>query len=211
MKKTILIICIILFTFELIYSQTSNFANVLDTRTYSFSYFGNNLLKPGIKIDANVILKEKTINKSKTKKNGEIIDKSKTKQLLIGGDIGFFWHPKSHIGVFNYYTFSSRKIKLKNNKFTTLGFGLGIYRSFYPKTYEVDDAGNVNEISLAGRTYFAPVLTFGTGRLIEDRTLQSINFNTNLMFLFNYNSGIVPLLNFELGFCFDLKLRNLEV
>lgn len=200
-----IIISVLLFSFKLGYSQTSDSTSLFDTRTYTFSYFGNNLLKPGLKIETNITLTEKTIIKNKTKKNGKIIDKSKTRQLLLGGNIGFFWHPKSHIGVFNYYEFIYRKIKLKNGKYSKIGIGPGIYRSFYPETYEVDNSGNVNKVSLGGRTYFAPVLTFGTGKFTKNSFFQSRTFTTNLMFLFDYNSGIVPLLNFELGLCFDFN------
>ena len=195
MKKEI-IICIMLFFFGLGYSQTPDSTSIFDTKTYTFSYFGNNFLKPGLKFGTNIILTEKTI------------DKYKTRQLLLGGNIGFFWHPKSHIGVFNYYEFTYRIIKLKKYKYIKISIGPGIYRSFYPETYNVDNSGNVNKVLLAGRIYFAPVLTFGTGKFIKDSFFKSRTFTTNLMFLFDYNTGIVPLLNFELAFTFDFKKQK---
>ena len=204
MKKGI-IISIILFSFRLGYSQTLDSTSIFDTRFYTFSYFGNNLLKPGLKFGVNIILTENTTKKDKTRKSGKTIDKSNTKQLLLDGNIGFFGHPKSHIGVFNYYEFTYRIIKLKTNKYRKISIGPGIYRSFYPETYKVDNTGNVNKIFFAGRTYFAPVLTFGTGKFIKDSFIKSRTFSTNLMFLFDYNTGIVPLLNLELAFTFDFK------
>lgn len=207
MKNTIIVL-IILFSFKSGYSQTPVSTSVFDTKTYTFSYFGNNLVKPGLKIGSNITLTEKMITKNRTKKGEETIDRSRARQLLLGGNIGFFWHPKSHIGVFNYYEFTCRIIKLKEDKYSKISIGPGIYRTFYPETYEVDNSGNVNQISLAGRTYFAPVITFGTGKFIKDRFIKTRTFTTNLMFLFDYNTGIVPLLNFELGFTLDYKKQK---
>ncbi len=195
MKKEILIICIMFFSFGTTYSQKTDTTSILDTRTYTISYFGNNLLKPGIKLETNVILTEKIVIKKKG---------VRTKQFLLGGNLGFYWHHRSHIGGFNYYQVIYKNTKTTKLKHTKIGIGPGIYRSFYPQTYSVSN-GNVNKASLAGRTYFAPVLSFGTGRIIPDRFFQSRTFSTNLMFLFDYNSGIVPLLNFEVGLCFNFN------
>ncbi len=197
-----------LFSFLLGYSQTPDSTSVFDTRTYVFSYFGNNLLKPGLKFETNIILKENTTIRTKARKSGKTIDKSKTKQILFGGNIGFFWHPKSHIGVFNYYDFTYRIIKPKKNKYSKISIGPGIYRSFYPETYEVDNNGNVNKVLFAGRTYFAPVFTFGTGKFIKNSFIKSRTFTTNLMFLFDYNTGVVPLLNLELAFTFGKNVHR---
>ena len=204
-KKLRILTYFLFIYFNSVYSQTDGSISLFDSRIYTFSYFGNNLINPGAKAGITFTLTEKTTLKNKTKKKGKKVDKSSTKQLLAGADIGFFWQPESHIGVFNYYEIIYRKIKLRNNSYSIIGIGPGIYRSFYPETFEVDDNDNVNKVTFGGRTYFAPVLTFGTGKFKTDSFLHSLTFATNLMFLFDSNSGIVPLLNFEIGFCFDFK------
>lgn len=178
--------------------------------TYSLSYYGNNLVNPGINAGISFVLRERTKIKSSTKKNGKKVDQSKMKQLLASADIGFFWQPESHIGAFNYYEITLRTIRLKNNSYSIIGLGPGIYRSFYPETYEVEDNGNINRVALGGRTYFAPVISFGTGRFKNHGILHSLSFITNLMFLFDYNSGIVPLLNLEIAFGFDFKKQKIH-
>ncbi len=209
MKIKFLII-IVLFSFYSAFSQKVDSSNIFSTRTFTFSYFGNNLLKPGIKIGANITLTEKSIVKRKTKKSGKIIEKSIKRQLLAGANAGFFWHPESHIGAFNFYELTYRIIKLKSGSYRKIGIGPGIYRSFYPKTFEFDNSTDqVSKITLGGRTYFAPVLIFGTGKFKKNSFFQSRTFTTNLMFLFDYNSGIVPLLNFEVGLCFDFKNKHI--
>jgi hypothetical protein len=189
----------------LAYSQISKSSAIFDTRSYTISYFGNNLLKPGLKLESNITLSEKSVIINKSKDNATSIDKSHTKQLLLDANIGFYLHPESHMGVFNYYEVIYRKIKPISGKYSIIGLGPGIYRSFYPETYEVDNSGNVNNVPFGGKTYFAPVLTFGTGTFVKNKFFQSWTFTTNLMFLFDYNSGIVPLLNFEFGLGFDFK------
>jgi len=204
MKKFILT-CIVFFICVLAFAQKPNVKKIVSTRTYTFSYFGNNLVNPGIKAAINFTLAGKTTVKSKTAKRGETIDKTATKQLLTNAHIGFFWQPESHIGAFNFYELTYRRIKRKDNSYFRIGLGPGIYRSFYPQTFEVDDTGTISKVAMGGRNYFAPVITFGTGKIREKGYLHSITFATNLMFLFNYNSGIVPLLNLEIDFCFDFK------
>lgn len=205
LMKKIILTCILLFSIGLVFSQKTRFKKVFDTKTYTFSYFGNNLVNPGMKAAINFTLTEKTTVKTKTTKSGEPIDKTATKQLLASAHVGFFWQPESHIGTFNFYELTYRRIKRKDNSYVRIGIGPGIYRSFYPQTFEVDKTGTVSEAAMGGRSYFAPVITFGTGKIKNRGALHSLTFATNLMFLFDYNSGIVPLLNLEIDFCFDFK------
>ncbi len=205
MKKILFTTVVILFFVKLVYSQQTDTLSFLQTRTFTFSYFGNNLLNPGLKSSINFTLSEETIKKTKTRKNNKIIDKSYNNKWILSGNIGFFWHPQSHVAVFNYYLISMQKLKLKSNRITLFGIGPGIYRSFYPETYTVNKAGTVDKIILGGRMYFAPVFSFGSGKEINNYFFTERIFTTNLMFLFDYNTGIVPLLNLELAFTFDFK------
>lgn len=199
---------ILIFIFVSAFAQKPNGKKIFNTRTYTFSYFGNNLVNPGIKAAINFTLAEKTTVKSKSAKNGETIDKTATKQFLTSAHVGFFWQPESHIGAFGFYEITYKRIKREDNSCFRIGLGPGIYRSFYPGTFEVDENGTVSETAMGGRSYFAPVITFGTGKIRDKGYLHSIIFATNLMFLFDYNSGIVPLLNLEIDFCFDFKKRK---
>ena len=166
----------------------------------TISYYGNMLVKPGLKAGADfVVLQKRYIKNNK---------KQLAKQLLVSGDVGFFRHPHSHLALFNYYTANYRAIHLQTRKFNRVGIGPGIYRSVYPETYEVNDSGEVSPVSMAGRFYFAPVIILGTGKFMAGKTIQSWHFNTNIMFLCNYNTGIVPLLSFDIGIAFSFNKNH---
>jgi len=162
----------------------------------SVSYYGNILIKPGIKAGVEMALLQKSVNR---KESRHLNRKVRIKQLTASADLGMLLFPGSHSALFNYYTVNYKNIKTETGKFNTVGIGPGIYRSFYSQTYEVDASGNVTPEGTEGRSYFAPVLVFGTGKYLSHGILQSWHFNTSIIFLFDYNTGIVPLLNFEIG------------
>ena len=202
MKKVLILLFFI--SYYAAEAQVQDSVSYTNSVTYNISYFGYNLIKPGLKAGVNFNLRNRTIEKFTTKKSGKIIDKSGEGQWLAGSAVGFFWQP-GHISVFNYYEISYKRLRSANQTFNIVGFGPGIYRSVYPETYEVGEDGQVQKKTLSGRTYFAPVVSFGSGKNINNPLFQSWQFCTNLMFLFDYNTGIVPLLSFELTFNFNQK------
>ena len=169
---------------EIAFSQETNTAKEY---YYEISYYGYNLVKPGIKTSANYILKQK-------------IKSEKINTLITNAHIGFTWYPHSHFAVFNYYQIAYRKTKVLKNKFFTIALGPGVYRSIYSETYQIASNGYVEKINFAGRTYFSTVLTLGNGKILKKKILKSRFINTNLMFLFDYNTSVVPLLSIEIGF-----------
>jgi len=179
-------------------------SNITDTlafpRTITISYFGNLLVKPGVKVGIEFVIAHKTKVKKKNYKKS-------IRQLTVSGNLGTFWHPHSHASLFNFYTANYRIVEINKRKFNMIGIGPGIYRSFYPETYKVDDSGNVSSLSMAGRLYFAPVIVLGVGKFKENKTIQSWHFNTNFMFLFDYNTGVVPLLSFDIGLAISFKRK----
>ncbi len=167
---------------------------------YGVSYFGYNLIKPGLEANINWIINEVTAVRSKTVESGKTIKKLSTKQIIVNANIGFIWYPQSHFAIFNYYQATFKKIKRNSHRFTTVSIGPGVYRSFYPETYKLNENGEVQKIFMAGRIYFSAVLSFGNGKIIKNKIFKTRFINTNLMFLFDYNTGVVPLLSIEIGF-----------
>jgi len=198
--KTAVALCLTVFTISDSVAQTvdTSYSKI----TVSLSYYGNMLIKPGIKAGAAYVIIQKRCSRKNQRKS---IANPIVKQLTVAGDMGFFWHPHSHLALFNYYTLNYRVVKASQRSIHTIGLGPGVYRSVYPDTYKVDNRDNVKPISWAGRTYFAPVIVLGTGKLINHQWIQSWYFNTNIMVLFNYNSGFVPLLSFDIGLNFQFN------
>ncbi|RLD59964.1 MAG: hypothetical protein DRJ01_10490 [Bacteroidetes bacterium] len=200
--KTAIAFCLTVFIISDTVAQNADMS--YNKITVSLSYYGNMLIKPGVKAGVEyVVNQKKCFKKNKRKSITDLI----VKQLIVAGDIGFFWHPHSHIAVFNYYTLNYRIVKPSKRSINTIGLGPGVYRSVYPKTYEVDNMNNVKSVSWAGRTYFAPVVVLGTGKMINHYWIQSWHFNTNIMVLFNYNTGFVPLLSFDIGLNFKFNKK----
>lgn len=184
-----LLILILSVCSQIAFSQVADTNSLTNRQKYYFevSYYGYNLIKPGLKANFNFIFKQKPNEK-------------KTNLLIANAHLGFSWYPHSHFAIFNYYQIAYRGIKSKNGKFFTIALGPGVYRSIYPKTYKVTDDGNVEKIYFPGSTYFSPALTFGSGKELNNKILKARFIDVVLMFLFDYNTNIVPLLNIEIGF-----------
>ena len=203
LKKLILILVFISATNIVAFSQNRDTVTFYGNKFFcGASYYGNNIIKPGLKFNVNYILNGKLLTKYKTGKSGKSKNKSAIKQMLLTGDIGFLWFPQSHFAVFNYYQIVFKKIKLKNSLFSSIAIGPGIYRTIYPEAYEVDITGEVKPVNGAGNTYFSSVITLGNGKIIDKKLFGAWFINVDFMFLFNYNTGIVPLLNVGFGFNF---------
>jgi len=161
--------------------------------SFRIAYFGANIINPGLNFRVERIIREKI--KTKKRKNGKL----KTKHILLNGNLGFFWNPQTHVGLFTNYGFLFRRT---SHKFfnTTLGINpLGYYRSFTTETYEVDIVGEVKKKILGGRDYFAPNLIFGIGRKKEKREWFLMY---HLFFINNYNLTLMTQLNLEFGYKF---------
>ena len=125
--------------------------------------------------------------------------KRKIRELNLNGNLGFYWDPYTHVATYANAGILYRKTNRRDRQWMIGLNPLGYMRTFTHETYEVDDNLNVTSKKFAGRSYYAPELIIGTGKLKEDRARF---FNIHLMILGKYNLGPLPLLNFELGYRF---------
>jgi len=170
---------------------------------FNVSYYGNNLWNPGLKFGAGILLHQKGKDVMKhTKKKGDVL-KHKEHQFFLTGDIGFYWEPKHFTALFSYFGVSYRKTNTKGFNYNFGLSPLSVYRSFLVQTYEVDDAGNVSEVSFPGRFYYAPTLIAGIGKKKEGKFFTGWFLNANFMTLVKYNANMLPLLHIEFGFRFN--------
>jgi len=125
--------------------------------------------------------------------------KRKIRELNLNGNLGFYWDPYTHVATYANAGVLYRKTNKRNRQWMIGINPLGYMRTFTHETYEVDDNLNVTSKKFAGRSYYAPDVILGTGKIKTDRTRF---FNLHFMFLSKYNSGTLPLINFEFGFRF---------
>lgn len=210
MKKIILILLLMPFL-TLGYGQKSKVKQVVKLPTnfqerldFNAAYYGNMLWNPGLKFGAEYVWRAKQIVKTNRKNKTKTI----TKEKILSGDVGFFWDPQSHVGVFNYYGIIFRRTNSKRNRQLNFKVNpLGYYRSFLPETYAVTESG-VDKVTLPGRNYYAPSFSIGMGKLQNGKTLKARYVNLNFMFLTPYNTNLSPLISLDFGFRFNGKKRN---
>jgi len=163
---------------------------------YTVGYFGNNGWNPGLKLGVQCLKSSKL----KEHKSG----KERVIETSYGADLGCYKDPRSHLGVFLNGGLERRKI-YENRVYMVSSLNpIGVFRSFLPATYQVDDSGDITKVSLAGRWYFAPAASWGIGRNSKKNPLRGWYTKAHLMLLMPYNTYILPLLNWELGYRFTL-------
>ena len=173
----------------------------LDSLRFHVAYFSQQGLHPGAKLGVQLTLLEAP--KVKNKRNGK--EKTKLRNLGVESNLGFYRHAKSHVGVFHNYHLSYRKTG-HNQYFIELGAGPGLYRSFLPEAYEVDEGGQVHKKTLAGHFYFAPSAFIGFGKQRpSDKALDRWHVRLSTLYLMNYASTNLPLLNLEFGLHFNRR------
>lgn len=197
MNKLILILFV--FTTTLLYAQKDSISFFNDKLNYYGTYSGNNMINPGLNFGANYNLLIK--KKQKQKKNKKKIT---TRQLDLDGNIGFYWDPFSHCGLYTNYGITYVKTKTKGLLLQVGLNPLGYYRSFLPETYEIDKNVEVNKIFLPGRSYYAPSFNVGIGHTRSDKFLNAWHLKFKTIILTPYNRNYLPLLFIEYGYSFKL-------
>ena len=168
--------------------------------TFSAGYYGNYFINPGLIGGA-----EKPIqSKIKSKRNGKRIGYT----YLIGNHAGGYWDPLSHVGLFGKSGLFIRKTNERNKQLTYGISPLSYFRSFLPETYEVDNNGNVEQVKLPGRGYYAPGFTIGFGKQKINKRFAAYQLNLHMLFLINYNHAFLPTLNIEFGYRFHQKNKK---
>lgn len=173
---------------------------------FNAAYYGNNIWYPGLKIGAEYIWHSKTHRVHKSKHKGPK-DKVKTNQWLAAGNLGFFWHPHNYTLLYTSYGLLYRHTNTKKFYWNVGASPLGLGVTFYNETFEVTDDGNVKEVSLATRWYYAPDLVFGIGHFPkkDGGFLNGWFLNLRIQGLVRYNAGYMPFASIEFGFKFNRK------
>lgn len=167
---------------------------------YSVAYFGNNFWNEGL----NFGIEKQRFDTVKITKRGN----TRSIQKNYAVNLGFYNDTKSHLGVFATAGWSKRKIFNNRFNFTSAAQPIGIYRSFLPETYKVQEDGDVKKVFLPGRFYLAPSVSAGIGRMGKWNPDNGWYTRVNVTALLPYSRAIVPLVNVEFGYHFAIKPKT---
>ena len=173
----------------------------LDKSAFKIGYYGDFIFDNGLNIGAEYLLLEKF--KVKEKKKGK---KTISYQFLINGSLGFStnFRNKTDNGLHTYYGLIWRRTSPKRWQFNLELNPLGYYRSFLPETYEVI-GDKVSEVQFPGRSYYAPSIAVGLGRLRKEKRLSGWYANLNYTLRTPYNAGTLPTFSLQFGYRFNTK------
>ncbi len=200
--RSLFFVLTILVSNEIVGQSDSNF---FKDWHFVASYYSNNLWNPGLQIGAEKILSEK-VKALTSGRNKRLY----YKQYVFKGDLGFFYDNPSYTAIHNTYSLNYRGVRNKG-KFRNLGVGAGVYRTIYPETYGVTDAGEIERIRGAGRWYLAPSVNIGTGRLWKRKSSIPWDLKVHVVLLLNYNIAFVPLLNIEYAYPFGYESKEQDL
>lgn len=155
---------------------------------YSVSYFGNNLWNPGLKLGVEHAWKMPVL-----------------KAWNVAGNIGIYFDPGSHAGLFSNAGISYRRTSVKGRSSLIALNPAGIYRSFLAETYSYDNQGGVNRVTLPGNLYYAPAFSFGIGKFTDRSSHSGWFTQVTVITLVPYNHWIMPLINLEAGIIFGKR------
>jgi hypothetical protein len=182
-----------------VFAQTDTISVIKNKLNFYAAYSGNNLINPGINFGTTypILIREKHKIKNEKQKN-------KIRQLNFDGNIGFYWDPLSHFGIYTNYGLSYLKTYTRGFQYKIGLNPLGYYRSFLPETYEVNENWEVEKVFLPGRSYYAPSMVLGIGKSRPDKILNAWFLNIKSMLLTPYNGHVMPLVFIEYGYRFKL-------
>ncbi|MFK7950940.1 MAG: hypothetical protein AB8G11_25395 [Saprospiraceae bacterium] len=181
-------------------SQT-NGSSFLNNTAFKVGYYGNVFFDNGINIGAEYEWKEKETIKEKRKRQKTI-----THQLLFNGSIGYStdFNNQTNNGLSAYSGIIGRRTNSKRWQVNLELNPLGYYRSFLPTTFEVD-GNDVTKVNVPGRSYYAPSIAFGLGRLGKKEKHLGWYLNFNCTLRTPYNAGTLPIFSLQYGHRFNFK------
>ena len=160
-------------------------------------YFGNNVWNKGLSLSANKLKSTDSVNCLFHKRQKWI---EKNHQLTLG----FYNDQDAYSALFVNVGFYKKRHRTKRWIYLTELKPIGLYRSFLPNTYEINEAGNVSKVTLPGRLYYAPSASLGLGRYTKKHPKNYWHADANMMVLLPYNTYVMPLVNLQIGYNFSL-------
>ncbi len=167
------------------------------------SYHGNNFWNPGLNVG---VEQAWATTRRVNRKNRNF-----TVEKLLYVDLGFFRDFSRQTPVFTHFGVMRRRYK-ESGFHTQWGVSpLGVMRSFLPETWSYQSGGGAEQVRFAGRWYYAPVVSWGIGRLRDQQVGTGWFVELNMTVLFPYNRSLMSLLNCKAGYRFPLNRQLLPL
>jgi hypothetical protein len=132
-------------------------------------------------------------------------NKGTMNEIVIGGQVGMYYHNNRHTGVYGGVVPQWTKTSKKGFQY---GFELpvGYLRTFIPGVYETDESGNINHLSFAGTNHFIISPAFRLGHHFkEDFPVDAWFIKNRLMLMMPYPGGMTSQYFLEIGIVKNLN------
>lgn len=178
-------------------------SSFFDRTELKVGYYGNLIWDNGLNLGAEFLWKEK--QKVKQTRRGQ---KTITHQLLLNGSLGYSTNftNQTDNGLSTFYGLIWRRTNPKGRQLTFEINPLGYYRSFLPETFEVN-GDEVSKVSSPGRSYYAPSIAIGIGKLIKKKRHSGSYLKFHWTFRTPYNGGVLPTFSLQYGHRFNFKKK----
>jgi hypothetical protein len=157
------------------------------------AYFGESFTHYGLKGGYSINLR--SVDKQ-TKKG-----RSVSNALAFTPGLAIYRHAHNHVGLIVMPDVSYRRKNEKGRIFEA-GISPGLFRSVLEgKVYEVNEAGELEKLTLAGRTAFMPTVFIGIGKDLSVKKGIELSWYTrlNVMKQIPYNASSLTRIAFEIG------------
>ncbi|OFX61038.1 MAG: hypothetical protein A2046_15835 [Bacteroidetes bacterium GWA2_30_7] len=208
-----IIIVLILFICSSGFSQTVKLTKktYIDTSRIEklsarIAYYGVNSFHPGLKIGVEYPIKRKIVEKPRIPRRKGM--KTVRKEWIFSANLTGYYHKNNHTGFWLNPELSRRRTGRRGG-FKEFSYGFGYLKTFQPKTYIVDDEGNVEKVFIPGHGFFTASLGVAYGKDYSVRTTQPICWyiKPSYYLIFPYNTLFNMGFGFEIGITYKF-LKN---
>jgi hypothetical protein len=183
-------------------AQAQDIGTMIKSHRYSFSYFGNNAIRPGLSVRSEITFKqwEKT-RRSRRYLVGKKIDRIHQKQYMFTKNAALYVHPGSQVSFIRNWGLGIRKTRNKGWEYQFDLYPLGFQFFVLGETYKVSNTGDVTKKNMSISAYYTPGISASFGKKFkkERSSLEAWHVRLGINGLSNYNNTWVPTANLELG------------
>lgn len=194
-----IIICSTVFSQkEKLTKKTYKDTSQIDKLSARVAYFGVNSFHAGLKVGVEYPIKRKIIEKPRIPRKYGL--KVIRKEWIASVNITGYYHRDNHTGFWLNPEISRRRTGRRGG-FKEFSYGFGFLKTFQPKTYIVDENGNVDKVFMPGHGFFTLSLGMAYGKDYSVKKQQPLCWyvKPSYYLIFPYNTLFSMGFGFEIG------------